>query len=48
MSRQASFLKLITVNTLSLTFNALNVYARSIDVEDHSESSNSMFLLYYY
>jgi len=39
MSRQSYLLKLISVNTLALMFNNINVYARSIEIEEDNEAS---------
>jgi hypothetical protein len=43
MSRQSYLLKLISVNTLALMFNNINVYARSIEIEEDNEASGQEF-----
>jgi len=42
MYQQTSFLKFITINTLAFMTNAINAYARSIDTEANTESSNNV------
>jgi len=39
MSRQSYLLKSISVNTLALMFKNINVYAKSIEIEDDNEAS---------